>query len=90
MRQARAKQQRAEAELRAAKQAAAAQAARVHDLESLNAKKDLQLDAAVQQAGGAGLAWGGGGPPALPASPCRHRQQRLPLACCCSSWACAQ
>lgn len=56
MRQVRAKLQRTEAELRTAKQAAVQAAGRVQELEALNAKKDLQLDAAVQQVGAAAAA----------------------------------
>lgn len=51
LRSTRAKLQRAEAELRGSKQAATEAAARVSELESLVAKKDLQLDAAAQQVG---------------------------------------
>lgn len=51
LRSTRAKLQRTESELRGAKQVAADAAARLSELESLNAKKDLQLDAAAQQVG---------------------------------------
>lgn len=70
LRTARAKLQRAETDLRGARQQAAQLGARVQELESLNAKKDLQLDAAAQevaamqrelQVGGARLRKGGGG-----------------------------
>lgn len=50
VRQARAKQQRAETDVKSAKQAVAQLAGQVQQLEELTAKKDLQLDAAVQQA----------------------------------------
>ena len=56
MHQVRAKLQRTEAELRTAKQSAIHAAGQVQELEALNAKKDLQLDAAVQQVGAAAAA----------------------------------
>lgn len=49
LRQARAKLQRTETELRSSKHQAAEALGRAQELEALNAKKDLQLDAAVQQ-----------------------------------------
>lgn len=50
LRQVRAKVQRTETDLRAARQQAAAAAARASELEGASSQKDLQLDAAVQQA----------------------------------------
>lgn len=59
LRQVRAKLQRTETELRAAKQQAAAATTRAAELEGINAQKDLQLDAAVQQVRrpAAGVLW---------------------------------
>jgi hypothetical protein len=57
LRQARGRQQRAEADACSVRQAAAEAAARAQAAEEAAAGKDLQLDAAVQQVGtGAGLA----------------------------------